>query len=231
MLHIIEKAFSPLKYLLVDGETIKASIGDGGPDFYIRDKTKIYIFEFKNVYIPADAKYSYDYETIKKSIDNKFVENEKGKPKGVTQLANVIELGRKGTFKKFDNCDFNSATIYPIIVYVDATLDIFGFNYLLNNEFKRALSNNDVDTHGVRNITCINLDVFIKFGSLFRQKQININNLITEYHERTRRAQSYNDVLYPFDYHLQNKVRKIKNYDWTPSFMKDVLGVIGKENM
>ena len=93
---IMDYAFAKSGYVIYSGEKIESLAGEGGPDFYIRDKSKVYLIEFKNVYLPANAKYSNDYTTVRTAIFNKFVQDARGHAEGVTQLANVIQKIKSG---------------------------------------------------------------------------------------------------------------------------------------
>ncbi|GLU56112.1 hypothetical protein Dfri01_55730 [Dyadobacter frigoris] len=60
-------------------------------DFYVREGKSIFLFEFKNALVSTAVKQSMDYQTIEQEIFKKLVRNERGKPKGVTQLLKVIK--------------------------------------------------------------------------------------------------------------------------------------------
>jgi hypothetical protein len=225
---VMNFAFARSGYKIYSGEQIKALAGDGGPDFYIRDKSKVYVIEFKNVYIAANAKYSNSYETVEGAIFNKFVQNERGDPKGVRQLANVIEKLKNGFLNELDGFDFSQAIIYPIIIYVDGSLDLAGINYILNEKFQQALSEKDRVGNGVMPLTFINLDIFIKYQDLFREKKIKMNNLLNEYTALTKHGKNYGERLYPFEDYMSDKVRHLK-FDSPKKFMADVLSMIEAE--
>lgn len=53
------------KYLKVSGKELQKTLRQGEPDYYIRDKSKVYLFEYKDVLFAAGPKHSYDYEAVK----------------------------------------------------------------------------------------------------------------------------------------------------------------------
>lgn len=225
---VMDYVFEKSNYVKFNGQTMKGILGDGEPDYYIRDKAKVYIFEFKNIYLNAQTKHSYDYTTIEGEIFKKLVVNEKGDAKGVTQLVNTIEKIRNDEFKKFDNYDFNSVRIYPIIVYVDFSFNIAGINYVLNKEFRKQLvDRNILRTNCVKDLVLIDLDSFIKFQDLFRNKSLKINNCLNEYYEYVRSPQDVFNRVSTFNMFIHDKTREMK-YDTPQMLFEEVMKIIPK---
>lgn len=218
---VMDFAFEKSKYIRFRGEEIKQFI-NAEPDYYIRDKGKIYLFEFKNVYFNATVKNSYELETIKDELFKKYVENQKGKPKGISQLLNSIKSIRKGDYEKIDQFDYENVIIYPVIVYVDFSLNLAGINFILNKEFKiwlekeKALSN-------VKNLTLIDLDSFIKFQDLFRSGTLKLNNCLNEYFDSLSNRDIF-DRIGTFNTIIHYKTSKIK-YD-SPKMLMEEIGNI-----
>ena len=123
------------------------------------------------VYFNIDkASFGLDPEIFKK-----LVRNEKGSAKGVTQLVNTIDAIKKKQFKQFDDYHFENIVIYPIIVYVDFSFTLAGVNHILNNEFKQQLEEKDTNYHKhIKDLILIDLDSFIKFQDLFRNKTLKV---------------------------------------------------------
>ena len=72
-----------LNYMNYSGEELEKAIGKGMPDYYLRHRNRIFVFECKDVQMAAKKKLSGDYETIKKAFFEKYVANSKGHAKGV----------------------------------------------------------------------------------------------------------------------------------------------------
>ena len=87
---VINRVLASSKYKKVTGEQLN-TIGSGLPDYYARKANRVFIFEFKDIQLNAKIIESNDYDTIISAVEKELVENEKGRPKGVTQLANDIE--------------------------------------------------------------------------------------------------------------------------------------------
>lgn len=207
---VIEHCFEKARYVLHNGNTIKEIIKDGEPDFYIRDKAKVYLFEFKNVFLSGKTKNTYDFEEIKAGIYEKLVENKKGDAKGIKQLTKVINKIRKSEFNKFDDFDFDKSIIYPVIVFTDFSFNTAGINYMLNKEFREHLENEKVKLRSnIKNLILIDLDDFIKYQDLFRDKNIKINNLLNGFLEFVKGYQNFSDKFTPYEIYIDNRTNKI----------------------
>lgn len=219
---VMDYAFEKSGYVKFSGEKIKAIIPDGEPDYYMRDKAKVYLFEFKNIFLGAGIKHSNNYDQIEAEIFKKLVTNQNNSAKGVTQLVNVIEKIRAKEFEQFDKYNFDDTIIYPIIVYVDFSFNLAGTNFILNKEFRRQLSERAIkDTHKVKNLTLIDLDTFIKFQDLYRNKTLKLNNCLNEYFEYVRNPRDIFNRISTFNNFIHNKTSKL-NYDSPKMLMDEV---------
>jgi len=223
---VMNYTFEKSGYKKFKGEEIKSKIIDGEPDYYIRDKSKIYIFEYKNIFLSANVKHSNDYEKIVAEIFKKLVKNQNNSAKGVTQLVNVIEKIDSGEFNKFDEYDFNSAIIYPIIVYVDFSFNLPGVNYLLNKEFKKQLQSKKItNSIEIKDLLLIDLDTFIKFQDLFRNKSLKINNCFNEFYQHTKSTNNIFEQISTFNLFIHNKTDKME-YDTPKMFMEEMKKIL-----
>ena len=226
---IMDYAFEKSGYKTVTGESIKKIIKEGEPDYYIRDKGKIYIFEFKNIYISGGIKHSIDYTQIKDEIFKKLVANQNNSDKGVTQLVNTIENIRAGQFEEVDSCDFESAIIYPIIVYVDFSFNLSGINFILNQEFrKQATQRNLKNSLNIKDLVLVDIDSFVKFQDLFRNKTLKLNNCLNEYFKCLRNTRDRFDRICSFHMFIHNKTRQMK-HDEPKMLYEEVIKLLDAE--
>jgi len=220
---VMDYAFEYSKYIKFDGNQLKKSLGDGFPDYYIRDKSKVYIFEYKDVLLNADIKQSYSIDSIKSEISKKLIINEKGSAKGITQLINYIEKIRNNEFQKIDNYDFTRVTIYPILVYTDFSFNLSGINFFLNSEFLKLLGQKNIsNSHLIKDVVMIDIDTFIKFQDLFRDKRLRINDCLNDFYNVTGNKNKPYDSVIPFNMFIHNKTLKI-DYA-SPKMLEDELG-------
>jgi hypothetical protein len=209
---ILEHCFEKSNYNIHNGLEIKEIITDGEPDYYIRDKAKVYLFEYKNVFLSGKTKHTFDYETTKSAIYEKLVENKKGHPKGIKQLTAVIQKIREKEFNKFDDYNFDDAIIYPIIVFTDFSFNTAGVNYMLNKEFREVLETEKIEYRTkIKNLILIDLDDFIKYQDLFRDKKIKPNNLFNGYLELVKGYKDFTNKFTPYEIYIENRTNKIKS--------------------
>lgn len=226
---VMNYAFEKSKYVKFTGDEMKAIIGNGEPDYYIRDKAKVYLFEFKNIFLGANIKHSNNYDTIKDEIFKKLVKNQNNSPKGVTQLVNVIEKVREGEFNKFDDYNFDQTIIYPIIVYVDFSFNLGGINFILNKEFRKQIEESNLSNRAnIKDLVLIDLDSFIKFQDLFRDKTLKLNNCLNGYYDYVRNYKDIFNRISTFNMFIHNKTRKIK-YDSPKMLFEEVTKMLPNE--
>lgn len=155
---------------------------DCRPDYYIRNNSKIFVFEYKDLLINKETKHSYNLDTIIESIHNKLVENERGEPKGITQLFNNIQKIRNGALSEYDDTDFINSKYYPIIVVTDISFQQLGINYIIIKNFREILDKSELpNKHLIKDPVIIVLDDLIKFEDLFSRKKIKLNSMIDNY--------------------------------------------------
>lgn len=224
---IMEYCFGKSKYNIHNGIDIKQVITDGEPDYYIRDKAKVYLFEYKNVFLSGKIKHTFDYETIKAGIYEKLVENKKGHSKGIKQLTAVIQKIREKEFNKFDEYNFDDTIIYPIIVFTDFSFNTAGVNYMLNKEFRKVLENQKVELRAkIKNLILIDLDDFIKYQDLFRDKKIKLNNLFNGYLEQGKGYKDFTNKFTPYEIYIENRTNKIKS-DLSKNTIEEIATLLG----
>lgn len=226
---VMDFAFENSKYVRFSGEKIKAIITDGEPDYYMRDKAKVYLFEFKNVFLGADIKHCNNYDQIEEEIIKKMVISQSNSPKGVTQLVNVIEKIRANEFVEFDNYNFDEITIYPVIVYVDFSFNLGGINFILNKEFRRQIAERAInDAHKIKNLTLIDLDSFIKFKDLFRNKTLKLSTCLNEYFDFIRNPRDLFNNISTFNMFIHNKTNKL-TYDLSKMIINEIIKMLSSD--
>lgn len=203
----LKYSFAKNGYKLMDGDQLHNILGQGEPDFYIRDKDKIYLFEYKDIILNADVKHSYNFETIKDEISTKMISNQVGSQKGITQLFNSISNIRKGDYDKVDDYkNLKDCIIYPIIVFTDFSFNLPGINHFLNNEFFKLIYGSDIkNKESIKDLTLIDIDTFLKFQDLFRSKKLKINNCLSEYHSKTKKYGSIFNLVETFNIFIHDK--------------------------
>ncbi len=222
---VMDYAFAKSNYIKINGIQLKNNLGDGYPDYYIRDNSKVYLFEYKDILLNAETKHSYKIKNIKAEISKKLIINEKGSPKGITQLVNYIEKVKNNEFQKIDKYNFERVTIYPILVYTDFSFNISGINYFLNTEFKKLIKQKNFKSpHLIKDLILVDLDTFIKFQDLFRDKRLRINDCFNDFYNVTTNKNKPLDAVIPFNMFIHNKTMKI-DYE-SPIMLKEEMDKI-----
>ena len=183
---------------------------------YIRDKNKVYLFEYKDVWLSYPAKSSNDINKIKQELKIKFVKDQRGNDEGVTQLANNIVNYRRGKYESIDKSNYKETIIYPILIYSDEAFSNPGFNYLIRNEFKGIIKEKGLDNDLlIKDVIMVHLDTFILYQNLFKKKKLKLNHCLngyisTYYAVGNIPAKQING-LEPFSLFILNEIQKIKN--------------------
>ena len=201
---VIDRILANKRYEKKTGEDM-SKISDGLPDFYANKGQRVFLFEFKDIQLNRKVVTSGDYDTIIKAVENEFVENEKGRPKGITQLANDIDkhlfdiVGKERVSEKLQ--------VYPILVYSDSSFDIEGFNYYLNNRFHEIIRNRNIPSNiHVKDVLMVNIDTLIMFEKAFVDKKLKFDVLINEYISYKNSKEQYQVV--PFNKFLFQKAKQ-----------------------
>lgn len=174
---VLEKAFEKLRFRKIPGNQFKIS---GPPDYYFRDSNDIYIFEFKNSFLSSKVKNSFNFEIIEAALQANFVN------RGVSQIVNTIEKIKLGEFEKIDKLKHHKIKFYPILVYMDYSLNTPGINYYLNSQFLELVSRKELNkSYSINNLVCIHLDEFILLQDIFNKRQIKFKDCIQDYYKMT----------------------------------------------
>ncbi|WP_046244139.1 hypothetical protein [Hymenobacter terrenus] len=226
---IMNYSFEKSKYFRMSGEDMKTILGQGEPDYYMRSKNKVYLFEYKDKLISAESKIN---TTIERKIDEiykKFVIDDKSHKTGVGQLIESIKEIRKGNFtNKIDKQLNKNCIIYPVIVYTDFSLVVPGINIILNTEFKTQLKHAGFENDtNIKNLTLLSLDGLIKFQDLFRDGRLKLNNCLNNYFEAISNPNILQRII-SFDTFIHNKTSKI-TYDSPKMLMEEIIKMVPPE--
>jgi len=129
-------------------------------DGYFRIGNIIFLIEFKAYILKDDQIEEPDFEKLKGYIDENFIKKESGKPKGIGQLLNQINLLRDGKLNAdaLSFSEYNRHTIYPVICHNDFHFSLPGINEYLNTEFFKILDVNEYPNFEIKNLAIIDLN-------------------------------------------------------------------------
>jgi hypothetical protein len=221
---ILDRCY-PKKFTKYTGEEIKQKGIAAEPDYYVRFKNKLFLFESKDVLVRTDIKHSHDYRLIEKVLSDKFYyTDDKGKieNRAILQLINSIKEILCGNYS-FDQINLEQVKIYPILVVHHRVFDTAGLNRLLLSWFNKELdklSQENISFKNVRGIVVINIDLFILIQDYLQSRKIRLEEVIDDYLYyaelqrkkpfRTKRESELYvlESLKPFEYFMNNHVKK-----------------------
>jgi len=226
---VMEKCFQFYGDFRKTGAELKELLEIGEPDYFIRKTDEIFLFEFKDATLRADAKYSENASTIKDELINRFelTEQNENQPKNktVNQLKNSIVdiLSSKYQQKSVDTFDPNTVIIYPIFVFTDVVMESDGVNYFLKERLNKLIENNNVPKSRIKDLVLINLDTLILYQDLFRKSQIDLANCINSYLTYVSQGDPANKA-FPFDEYFKFYIVRKGFSDVTiPKDFEDIL--------
>jgi hypothetical protein len=220
---VMKNVFRQKDYVHFTGDKLKAMFGEGAPDYLIIDNAKVYAFEYKNTFFSGPIKYTFDIDKIKQELDKKFVANEAGKPKGVSQLVNFIEDFSKGRYDKILKQKREAHIIYPILVTQDFTFNLPVVYSLILTRYNEILNvSSSIDRRlQMKPITLIDFDLLIKFQDLFITKRLTLNHVLGDYQKFLGHGNNSIDRALSFHKYLHVKTSRIK-YDSPKMFMEEI---------
>lgn len=114
------------------------------------------LIEYKGVMFTAEAKYSGNWTLLRKEIEKKLVRNERGRPKGVSQLKNAIEyLNTSDLRDAVKDIDLSGIrTIYPLLVTLEPLGDGLIVSRILHREFEKLRTVEVVEKFTVKRLHC-----------------------------------------------------------------------------
>ncbi|MDM1461752.1 hypothetical protein HX065_17205 [Myroides odoratimimus] len=188
------------KYIKIKGEDFKEEGYSAEPDYYVRFKNKVLLFESKDVILTGKQKQSHNYEIVSKALKEKFLKIEKKGSitnKAILQIIENIDR----VFNKFYNnidTDYNedSIRIYPILVVHDKQFDTPGLNKIINNWFEKEVKEKFTaqQIQRINKLTIINIDTFILFQEHFSKRgEIGLEVMIDKYNEYIDRK--FNSII------------------------------------
>ncbi|CAM1346817.1 hypothetical protein [Tenacibaculum insulae] len=169
-------------YINFFGTSCINSSNDELCDVYVRSSNKICLIEFKDVMLNSIAKNEGNKEKVFNEFNKKFISNQKGKPKGISQLINAINDINNNDGVSFDKIiGSETQEIYPIILYTDLSFGTEGINKVFNEKFQEKLKDIKLNNIKIKKIIFINLTFFENNEDYFNKGLINIFDLIDSY--------------------------------------------------
>lgn len=167
------------------GDVARNSKGDELCDVYIRHGNRIALFEFKDVLLNAAAKNQGDSAKLFLEFDKKFLANQFGKPKGVTQLIQAFkDIDQAGL--GFDQVSITEdVEIFPIILYSDNAFGVEGLNKQYKAKFATHIEDEHITKFTVKPLTFVSLSFLELQEQFLADGRLDIFSMMDQYHEHT----------------------------------------------
>lgn len=191
---VIEKRFfrSLFAFMFENYNTVlEFSDIEGMPDCYLRIGKYVFLIEVKDYLVSTETISSGSFEKISSHINEKFVRNDKGSSKGISQLINQISTLEKGCYS-FDNFidkgyKKRNIVIIPIIITTSFTYQMPGINKYLNDLMSKDLPPTSFGS--IYPLTMIDFKFFYRQFMRIRTKQVDLKDLIKHFQERLKTGQ------------------------------------------
>ncbi|MET4139685.1 hypothetical protein [Pedobacter sp. UYP1] len=193
---IMKSCFCEYGDINLNGQILKAKLGSAEPDYYIRQGNAVFIFEFKDIVIPAQIKYAENIEKIKGGIFEKLERDAKGYRKGITQLLNSIKSLCNGDYKRAE-IDIlpDRMIVYPIIVHTDISLESQGINYFLNKRIHQLADEMDLSRSLIGNLILINIETLMQLQDYFCDGTLDLVKCVELYTQFITSGNPVNDTF------------------------------------
>jgi hypothetical protein len=129
--------------------------GDGQIDALLDFGPDVIVLEFKASLLRDETKHKRDRQLFEEEIGRKFIQNQKGAPKALRQLANATTAIRNQTVKTI----MKPKRIFPVLVGYEPTLETFSMNSYLHEKFRPFISANENGVN-VLPLTVMSVDEF-----------------------------------------------------------------------
>lgn len=185
----LHKCFDGVADKLIEGATFKANGMVGEPDFYMREDDTLFLFEYKDLTLGDNVKFSQNEGIMKQQILERICYDgidSKGKYKrkgGGQLLATTNELINNHTFDQYDSAVNHIKNICPVIVTTDSAFSSLGVNALVIEAFKNIIKEKKYNFGKVFISTPIimDFDILIKLGYMLSIKSVNLWNIVKNY--------------------------------------------------
>ena len=133
----------------------------------------------------ANVKNSADKSSLFDEFDKKFVANQKGDAKGITQLIRAVNDINEHSIVFDPTAPEKNLEIYPVVLYTDYTFGIEGLNKVYKAKFQKELDLIKFTKGDVKDVTFINLN-FLEIREYYLQKKLlDLFIMLDCYHKHT----------------------------------------------
>ena len=180
---LIKKIYNERQNAIVlTGEDFKQRKITAEPDLYLRIGEYLFLFEYKDVTLGDDIKFSQDISRIKNGICDRICKYGK-KRKGAGQLLyNIRRVFEGDLVKDLDPGVFNVSKVYPIIVTTDRSFSAMGVNRFVIQEFSTWIKSSPIISSTFITVPIIvELDTLVLCANMLHEGTLTLQGLLDGY--------------------------------------------------
>lgn len=156
---IIDRLLFNSKNVNISGKVFDQLNDKGRPDYYIRNRKRILLFEYKDILMNRETRNTSDFSLIEDFFSTRL--NEK---KGIPQIIKNIRDILNQNFKLDKGYSAGNIQIYPILITQDRLFSIDGTNYILNDLFSQKIEKETIleqHKHQIKPLIVIDIDFLL----------------------------------------------------------------------
>lgn len=166
------------------GEQLKAKGVLAEPDLYMRIGDNLFLFEYKDVTLADNVKYSADADNMKEAICKRLCKYEEGKEKkGAGQLHYTMEnIFLHGSFDAIDQEVKQVKNVFPIIMTTDRSFSALGVNLVVIQEYDKIRNVHPIEIPVFISVPVImDMDIIIKCANRLNNGTFKLEDMLMSY--------------------------------------------------
>lgn len=168
------------KNINISGRAFYDLNDNGRPDYYVRNKKRALLFEYKDILMNKSTRNSQSFSDIENFFKTRLNET-----KGIPQIIKNIKDILLQDFKLDKGYNEKNIEIYPFLITQDRLYSIHGTNYILNDFFQQRIDNDNflaLKKSHIRPLTVIDIDFLLILSLELKHNLKRFLDLIHSYH-------------------------------------------------
>lgn len=180
---MMHKCFDGNFDIVISGSELKPYFeNEGEPDFYIRKGKSAFIFEYKDLTLGNDVKYSSNTELIKQEIIKRICKGGTKQRKGAGQLLHCINsIINENRLSEVDKQASKIDIFFPIVITTDRAFSALGINKFIINEFANIANEYNLNSTHIAPVVIIDYDTLFILSYRLHNQELDLQKLLTEY--------------------------------------------------
>lgn len=180
---LMHKCFDGNYEIIMSGDELKPFFDSKGePDFYIRKGDHAFVFEYKDLTLNNNIKYSSDTEFIKQEIIRRICKGGNKQRKGAGQLLySINSIINEDRLAPVDQHASKVDVFFPIVVTTDRAFSALGINKIIIPEFANIAKEYNLTTTHIAPVVIIDYDTLFILCNRLHEQDLDLEKIIKEY--------------------------------------------------